>query len=218
MNVEPTSQNCGKRLQQLRRRLTLPGTARRMSQSEFAKLVKISRERLASYEGGYAPLNLFVGWEVCRRTGGSQLWLATGGGPAGPFLEVNVDAKVLGFSDRTVFLEGVVKLWEPLVQAAVTKGVSATTLPPKPQVTPPGAARPLPPDRVATGKLRVTAADRLAGQMKVKLEFLPGCAPETGPAEVLLIHPGVEAVDTYLSQQRQGSRASLHLLRLALLA
>jgi hypothetical protein len=52
--------------------------------------------------------------------------------------------------------------------------------------------------------------------LKVKLEFLPGCAAEDAPTELVLTHPGVEAVDTFLSQQRQGSRASLHLLRLAL--
>lgn len=207
-----SDESMGKRLQEQRHRLRAPGRTKKMSQAEAAKLLRVSRVRLASYEGGFVPLNFWVGWEMCRLTCGSQLWLATGAGPAGPFLDLRFDAGQWGITDRTGFLDGIVRLWEALTKAAVAKGIAATELPAKPE-WPPVGARIRPVNRVATGRIRVTTADRSAGQLRVMPEYLAGCANAGLPTKLLLTHPGVEAVDFYLSTQRQGSRAGLRLLR-----
>lgn len=50
----------------------------RLTQIDFASQVSISRERLASYEDGRAPLRMDIALRVCRQFFVSEFWLATG--------------------------------------------------------------------------------------------------------------------------------------------
>jgi transcriptional regulator with XRE-family HTH domain len=56
----------------------------RLTQTEFAKQIGISRERLASYEDARAPLRFDCGLKVCRQFLVNEKWLADGLRSPGP--------------------------------------------------------------------------------------------------------------------------------------
>lgn len=65
--------------------------ARRLSQAEFAKQIGITRERLASYEDGRAPLRTDIALRVCRQFILSEKWLATGKGPMNSLMDLGAE-------------------------------------------------------------------------------------------------------------------------------
>lgn len=70
----------------------------RLTQTEFAKQIGISRERLASYEHARAPLRFDCGLKVCRQFLVSEKWLADGLRSPGP-LRNPVRTIAVRFSD-----------------------------------------------------------------------------------------------------------------------
>jgi hypothetical protein len=205
----------GYRLKQLRQQLHLPSSPRRLSQAAFARVLNVTRVRLAAYENQVNPLNFAVGWQACRQANFSQIWLASGAGPNQPFFDFKFDAAAFGITDQTTFLTGTAILWEKLLQAAVAAGVPITAMPPKLE-SPRRGTRPLPLDQIATGKIKVSAADRSAGCLRVTLEYLAGCATEGLPMELVITHPGPESMTRYQMAQHEGARALVALLRDAL--
>ena len=61
------------------------------TQAKFAQKCGMSRDRLASYEQGRAPLRVDVALRVCRRFEISEEWLAAGRGYLQPCLQFNPD-------------------------------------------------------------------------------------------------------------------------------
>jgi transcriptional regulator with XRE-family HTH domain len=190
---------------------------RPLSQARFAELVPLSRERLASYEAGLVPLNFQIGWAICRIANRSQLWLATGQGPSTPFLAVDFGEARSKLTDRTLFLKGITVIWDSLMRAAVTRGISVTELPSaKPDLSLERPAQAPKPAANPKGTIRVTDQDRAAGRLGVTPEFMHGCAPANAPALILLTHPGVASVLGFITRTKRPKGAALSLLRDAL--
>jgi len=72
--VPRTEAEVGRRLRVVRERYHL-------AQTQFALLLEIGRERLASYEAGRVPLPFRIGERVCEQWGVNPFWLAAGAKP-----------------------------------------------------------------------------------------------------------------------------------------
>ena len=215
----PDARTVGGRLRLIRLEYIEPGASRSargtksLSQGRFAEQIPLKRERLASYEAGIVPLNFNIGWAICRLAGRSQLWLATGESPNIPFLDVDVGVAKPKLTDRTLFLQGITALWDALIQAAVTCGISVTQLPAaRPDLSVERRLPPPEPGGLVKGRIRVTAEDRAAGRLAVAPEFMEGCAPPNAPVSILLTHPGVLSVNVFIKQNKRPRGAALSLL------
>lgn len=72
--MDPAEVLVGKRLRIIRERS-------RLAQTEFALIIGIGRERLASYETGQVPLPPPIGEKICDQWNVNPFWLANGEGP-----------------------------------------------------------------------------------------------------------------------------------------
>lgn len=70
------------------RRLAFARRVLRLSQREIAEKIGVSRERLASYEYGRAPLKFDVGIRFCKAYNINEGWLASGALDMHPYLGV----------------------------------------------------------------------------------------------------------------------------------
>jgi len=77
-----------KREREIGARLRSIRESARLSQNEMAHEVGVTRERLASYEDGRAPLRYDLALRICRHYIISELWLATGDGPFDQYLDM----------------------------------------------------------------------------------------------------------------------------------
>lgn len=68
----------------------------RLTQTEFAKQVSISREKLASYEDARVPLKVGLALQICRQFIISEEWLATGLGHFNDEITSNTPFGILG--------------------------------------------------------------------------------------------------------------------------
>jgi DNA-binding transcriptional regulator YiaG len=62
----------------------------KISQTEFAGTIGVTRDQLANVEVFRSPLRFWPGWRACRTLNVSQLWLSSGDGPQKPFLDLNI--------------------------------------------------------------------------------------------------------------------------------
>jgi transcriptional regulator with XRE-family HTH domain len=80
-------------------------TLQRLSQGEFARLIGVTRDKLAAVESEYSPLRFSVGVQICERCNVCQRWLAQGIEPAIGKLVFPLDLLAL-VPPRALFSEG----------------------------------------------------------------------------------------------------------------
>lgn len=127
-SLPPLESEICARVREIRKRL-------KWSQPDFAKELGISREKLASYEYGRAPVRIEVALRIGMQFNINQRWLATGKEPREPYFEVD-SSVVEAIPVRTLFSEAYKLHFEELVEwrfEDITKllGTSITSLDPE---------------------------------------------------------------------------------------